>query len=162
MVEHIDEVSRKRDQIMRGLELKAHSGQRLKGGGPPTDNGDMEARVAALEEAVKNLPTKADLDTRRRETKAEWSEFTNASKAEFAALRADIAKSQADMHKAIADNHRWTHGALIGIGTIAVAGIIGVISTIWTAGKPPPQSVPSSPQQPIIINVPSPGATPKP
>lgn len=109
---------------------------------PPTDsrrsdgdNEDMEARVKALEEAVKNLPTKAD----------------------FAELRADIAKGQADMHKAISDNHRWTHGALIGIGTIATAGILGVISTIWSMGKP--SAAPAAPQpSPIIINLPS--ATP--
>lgn len=162
MVEHQDELARKREERVQKAAHVVNSGQRLKGGGPPTDNGGMEARVAALEEAIKNLPTKADFDTLRRETKAEWSEFANASKADFAALRADIAKSQADMHKAIADNHRWTHGALIGIGTIAVAGIIGVISTIWTAGKPSPQPAPSSTQQPIIINVPPSGATTKP
>lgn len=109
-------------------------------GGPP-HNGEMEARVKSLEEAVKNLPTKTD----------------------FAELRADITKSQADMHKAIADNHRWTHGALIGIATIGVVGIIGVMGAIWNAGKPPaPHSSPvvstAPAPQPIIINVPTPAA----
>lgn len=33
----------------------------LKGKGGPPDNGDMEARVAALEAAVKHLATKEDL-----------------------------------------------------------------------------------------------------
>ncbi|WP_447916220.1 hypothetical protein [Delftia acidovorans] len=107
------------------------------GGDGGGDNSAMEARVSALEEAIKNLPTKTD----------------------FAELRADIAKGQADMYKAIADNHRWTHGALVGIGTIAVAGIIGVMSTIWTTGKPSPQPTPPQASQPIIINVP-PASTP--
>jgi len=101
------------------------------GGG---DNGDMEARVIKLEEAIANLPTKVD----------------------FAELRADIAKGQADMHKAIADNHRWTHGALIGFVTLAVVGIVGVMGTIWNLGKPvPAPAAQSTPQAPIIINVPS-------
>lgn len=113
------------------MRLKAIEKSMDGGGGPPHNDG-MEARVSALEEAVKNLPTKTD----------------------FAELRADIAKGQADMYKAIADNHRWTHGALVGIGTIAVAGIIGVMSTIWTTGKPAPQPAPPQASQPIIINVP--------
>lgn len=122
------------------------------GGGGGYDGG-MEARVTALEEAVKNLPTKADLDQLRL-----------ASKADFAELRADIAKSQADMHKAIADNHRWTHGALIGIASIGVVGIIGVMGAIWNAGKPAtPSAAPSisAPAPNIIINVPPSAAPPQ-
>jgi hypothetical protein len=115
--------------------------KKMADGGPPADNGGMEARIAALEEAVKNLPTKTD----------------------FAELRADIAKGQADMHKAIADNHRWTHGALIGIASIGVVGIIGVMGAIWNAGKPTaPSAAPtiSAPAPNIVINVP-PSATPQ-
>ncbi|WEE79733.1 hypothetical protein LZ683_10400 [Comamonas testosteroni] len=112
------------------------------GGGSGGDNGFMEARVSALEEAVKSLPTKTD----------------------FAELRADIAKGQADMHKAIADNHRWTHTALVGMISVAVIGILGLLVTIWNAGKPhnaqpqPPTAQAPASQQPIIINIPS--ATP--
>lgn len=105
------------------------------------DNDDMEARVKALEEAVKNLPTKTDFAELRTD---------------FATLRADMAKSQSDMHKAIADNHRWTHGALIGIASIGVVGIIGVMGAIWNAGKPSTTPAPAGQQQPpIIINVPA-------
>jgi hypothetical protein len=121
----------------------------------PPHNDGMEARVAALEEAVKNLPTKADLDSLRE-----------ASKADFAELRADIAKGQAEMHKAIADNHRWTHTALVSMISVAVIGIIGLLVTIWNASKPqsaqtqaPIAQTPTQ-QQPIIINVPVPAATP--
>lgn len=114
----------------------------LNGNGQPPHNDVMEARVTALEEAVKNLPTKTD----------------------FAELRADIAKGQADMHKAIADNHRWTHGALIGIASIGVVGIIGVMGAIWNAGKPAtPSAAPSisAPTPNIIINVPPSAAPPQ-
>lgn len=114
------------------------------GGDEPPHNGEMEARVTALEEAVKNQPTKAD----------------------FAELRADIAKGQADMHKAIADNHRWTHTALVSMISVAVIGIIGLLVTIWNASKPhnaqPQAPIAQAPtqQQPIIINVPAASAAP--
>lgn len=125
--------------------------RKIAGGGEPPHNDGMEARVTALEESVKNLPTKTDFAELRTD---------------FATLRADMAKSQSDMHKAIADNHRWTHGALIGIATIGVVGIIGVMGAIWNAGKPSATPAPMTQQQqpPIIINVPaaSPAPTPAP
>lgn len=112
------------------MRLKAIEKSMDGGGGPPHNDG-MEARVYALEEAVKNLPTKTD----------------------FAELRADIAKGQADMHKAIADNHRWTHTALMGLAAVSVAGIVGVMGTIWSIGKPTtPQASAPQAQQPIVIN----------
>jgi hypothetical protein len=105
--------------------------------------------------------SKEGMDALRKETKADWLEFTNSSRADFAALRADIAKGQADMHKAIVDNHRWTHVALMGLAAFSVAGIVGVMGTIWSIGKPAPQAAPPQPaQQPIIINVPAAGTQP--
>lgn len=104
----------------------------------------MEARLSALESAVKSLPTKAD-----------FAEFR-------AELRADVANSQADMHKAIADNHRWTHGALVGFAGLSVAGIIGMMATVWNASKPGPATAPVAQQAPIIINVPTPAPLPSP
>jgi len=140
------------DELMRTLDHlpSAETSTKGDGGGPGDYNGKMEARVSALEEAVKNLPTKADLDGLRE-----------ANRADFAELRADIAKSQADMHKAIADNHRWTHTALVSMISVAVIGILGLLVTIWNAGKPhnaqpqPPAVQAPASQQPIIINVPA-------
>ena len=115
--------------------------ERLETGGGPPHNDGMEARLAALEDAVKGLPTKADFAGLR---------------ADFSELRADLAKGQADMHKAIADNHRWTHGALVGIAGLSVAGVIGMMATVWNASKPGPTPTPTAQQAPIIINVPAP------
>lgn len=146
-------------------------------GGGGGDNDDMEARVTALEEAVKNLPTKADLDGMRQatkadldgmraEVKADFSELRAELRTDMAGMRADIAKSQADMHKAIADNHRWTHTALVSMISVAVIGILGLLVTIWNASKPQnaqtQASIAQTPaqQQPIIINVP-PSAAPQ-
>lgn len=154
------------------IDFLERRGTGLNGDGGPPHNDEMEARIKALEEAVKNLPTKADMGDLRKEMKTDWSEFTNASKADFAALRADIAKGQADMakgqadmHKAIADNHRWTHVALMGLAAFSVAGIVGVMGTIWSIGKPAaPQASAPQASQPIIINVPqaAPAPTPPP
>lgn len=126
----------------------------LSPGGEPPDNGSMEARMAKLEELVKGLPTKSD-----------FSELRSELRADYAVMRADTAKSQADMHKAIADNHRWTHAALVGFATLALAGIVGVMIAIWNIGKP---TAPAAQQAPYVIMVPQPAAqapttpTPKP
>lgn len=107
----------------------------------------MEARMAKIEELVKGLPTKS-----------EFGELRSEMRVEYAALRVDVAKGQADMQKAIADNHRWTHGALIGFAGLSVAGILGMMGTIWSIGKP---SAPPAPQpSPVTITVPGLQVTP--
>ncbi|MDP4076245.1 hypothetical protein [Acidovorax sp. A1169] len=110
----------------------------LSPGGEPPDNGEMDARVKRLEDAIAELPTKAN----------------------FAELRADIAKGQTDMHKAIADNHRWTHTALVGFAGLAVVGILGVMGTIWSIGKPTTPVTAPAAVSPVTINMPGSQAVP--
>lgn len=116
----------------------------------------MEARMAKLEELVKGLPTKS-----------EFGEFRAELRADHAVLRADVAKGQVDMHKAIADNHRWTHGALIGFATLALAGIVGVMVAIWNIGKPaapvaPPAAAVATQPNPYLFTIPQTPAAPTP
>ncbi len=111
--------------------------KRMAAGGPPADNGGMEARVTALEEAVKNLPTKAD----------------------FAELRADvktgISELRAEMHKTNIDIHKWMIGTVIGL----FLGFGGLFLAMSNALKSPSATTSQSsslqtPAPNIIINVP--------
>lgn len=103
-------------------------------GGPPSDNDQMEARVKALEEAVKNLPTKAD----------------------FAELRSDVKSSMADlraeMHKGNIDIHKWMIGTVIGL----FLGFGGLFLAMSNALKSAPASTQTTqaPSAPIIITLP--------
>lgn len=113
------------------------------GGGPP-HNEDMEARIKALEEALKNLPTKTD----------------------FAELRADMAEGREAVHKLLVENSRWTHTALVSMLSVCVIGILGLLFTIWNASKSTAHQAPAAvvqqpyQQPPIIINVPAAQPTP--
>ncbi|MDL5036816.1 hypothetical protein QRD40_10705 [Comamonas sp. Y6] len=139
--------------------------------GEPPHNGGMEARVTALEEAVKNLPTKADLDELRHSAKADASSL----RTDFEKLRADMAKTtgelrtdmakgfgelRADMHKNSVDIQRWMIATVIGL----FLGFGGLFLAMSNALKPSTSSVTQPTQQaPIIINVPSavPSSTPQ-
>ena len=105
----------------------------MDGGGEPPHNDRMEARINTLEEAVKNLPTKADM-----------TELRLANKADFAELRAD-------MHKNNAEIQRWMIATVIAL----FLGFSGLFFTMNNSTKP---SAPT--QQPIIINVPAASPTP--
>lgn len=102
------------------------------GGGPPHNEG-MEARVKSLEEAIKNLPTKADM-----------TELRLANKADFAELRAD-------MHKNSGDIQRWMIATVIAL----FLGFSGLFFTMNNSSKPASASAPVAQQAPIIINVPA-------
>lgn len=126
-------------------------GTLLQSGGPP-DNGDMEARVKALEETVKDLPTKADF----AELRAEFSELRADVKAGMSDLRAE-------MHKANIDIHKWMIGTVIGL----FLGFGGLFLAMSNALKQPATTAVSSPGQqtqhpPIIINVPTVAPAPQP
>ncbi|MEG0939962.1 MAG: hypothetical protein RSE32_16985 [Comamonas sp.] len=110
--------------------------RRFAAGGGGGDNESMEARVKALEEAVKNLPTKAD----------------------FAELRSDVKTSMADlraeMHKGNIDIHKWMIGTVIGL----FLGFGGLFLAMSNALKSAPASTQTtqSPSAPIIITLPQP------
>lgn len=121
--------------------LRAIEQKMADGGGSPPHNGDMEERVKALEEAVKNLPTKAD----------------------FAELRADvktgISDLRAEMHKTNIDIHKWMIGTVIGL-FLGFGGLFLAMSNALKQPSTSPTAAIAQPatQPPIIINVP--GAPP--
>lgn len=117
---------------------------------PPTDsrrsdgdNEDMEARVKALEEAVKNLPTKADLDELRHATKTDLAELRLSAKADLAAAENGIIK--------------WVVGTALGLGAAAITIMTFVLNNAIpkTPSSQSTTQVAPTPQPPIIINVPS-------
>lgn len=120
------------------------------------DNDGMEARVKALEDAVKNLPTKADLDGLRQATKADLEGLRQATKADLTEMRlsaqADASALRADMHKNSVDIQRWMIATVIGL----FLGFGGLFLAMSNALKPSAPTVAQPSQQaPIIINVPA-------
>lgn len=113
------------------LDFISRQQRSIDGGGEPPHNDDMEARVKSLEEALKNLPTKADM-----------TELHLANKADFAELRAD-------MHKNSVDIQRWMIATVIAL----FLGFSGLFFTMNNSTKP--ANTPTSQQAPIIINVPA-------
>ncbi|MEQ6471536.1 hypothetical protein [Comamonas sp. wu1-DMT] len=118
--------------------LRAIEKRMADGGGAPPHNDGMEERVKALEEAVKNLPTKAD----------------------FAELRADvktgISDLRAEMHKTNIDIHKWMIGTVIGL-FLGFGGLFLAMSNALKQSSPAPAPAIAQPAtpSPIIINVPS-------
>lgn len=150
--------------------------KRMATGGPPTDNGGMEARVTALEEAVKNLPTKADLDGLRlssevdaaklradfEKSRADTAKASGDLRGEFEKLRGDVSKGfaelRADMHKNTVDIQRWMIVTVISL----FLGFSGLFFTMSNNIKSAPSTTITqpTPQPPIIINVPAPAPAP--
>lgn len=95
------------------------------GGGPPHD-GDMDARLTALETKLETiLPTLA--------------------------TKADMAELRADMHDMNASIKSWTLATMLTIIGTMLAAIFGVAQIFKTASAPlPPQQT----SAPIIIQVP--------
>lgn len=121
------------------IDFLERRGTGLNGDGEPPHNDEMEARIKALEDAVKSLPTKAD----------------------FADLRADvktgISDLRAEMHKTNIDIHKWMIGTVIGL----FLGFGGLFLAMSNGLKQSAAPV-SMPQQPIIINVPQAAPAPSP
>ncbi len=121
---------------LREIERKLHNGT------PPTDNGDMEARVTALEDFAK--------DAKERLTRIE-------TKLDHTATKADVAEAANSQIK-------WMVGTAAGLGVAAITVMTFVLNN--AAPKSPP-AVPAAAiqpsQAPIIINVPAAAApTPTP
>ena len=143
------------------------------GGSGGGHNEGMETRVKALEEAVKNLPTKADFaelrlsaQTDASSQRADSEKFRADSikahgdlRSEFEKLRGDVGKGfaelRSDMHKNSVDIQRWMIATVIGL----FLGFGGLFLAMSNALKQSPVSSVAAPaaaqQQPIIINVPS-------
>jgi hypothetical protein len=102
------------------------------GGGPP-DNGSMETRVAAMESTIVRID--ATLDFMRQNM----------------ATKADIGEVRSDLHKSTIDTQRWMIATVIGL----FLGFGGLFLAMSTALKPA-----QLPQAPVIINIPTPAATP--
>lgn len=107
--------------------IKAIEG-RLEGRGGPPHNGDMEARVAKLEDFAQ--------DTRERLTRIE-------TKLDSFATKADLQEMSGSMIK-------WMVGTAVGLGVAAIT----VMTFVLNNAAP---KVPTTPpaQAPIIINVPA-------
>lgn len=124
------------------------------GGGGDDGGMDHEHRITELERVVPTLATKADVAL--LPTKTEFAEL----RADFAKFQATVADIRADIHKSITETSRWTHTALVGIFSVFVLGVVGLMFTIYNATKAPApkQEAPA----PVIITVPVPQVLPAP
>jgi len=162
------------DELYQALAHLPSEPEKRKGDGGGSDgyNGNMEARVKSLEEAVKNLPTKADMTELRLSTQADASNLRADSekfrtdsikssgdlRGEFEKFRGEVGKGftelRADMHKNSIDIQRWMIATVIGL----FLGFGGLFLAMSNALKQPtsvPQAALQSTQPPIIINVPA-------
>jgi hypothetical protein len=130
-------------------------------GGSGDDGGMDDGRIAAIESDVAVLKTDvAVLKVDVASLKIDVASLREEMRVGFAELRTIGAETKADIHKAIAENQRWTHGAVVGMFSLAVIGIIGLLVTIWNTSKTVAPISASSPP-PIIINIPAqPSAAP--
>ncbi|WP_155873896.1 hypothetical protein [Achromobacter xylosoxidans] len=115
-----------------------------RGGGG--DNGGMD-RFDHLEKRVEEIDDRLG----RIETSLVALEGGLSSKME--ALRADI-------HKSVSENNKWTHTATVGMFSAFILGVLGLLFTIWNAGKAPTAPLPTPQQGPVIITIPTTPAAP--
>lgn len=106
------------------------------GGGPPHD-GDMEARVAKLEEFV--------IDTRERLTKIETR---------LDGIDTKMA-TKADIHESANSMIKWVVGTGAGLGVAAIT----VMTFVLNNATP---KAPAAQPAPIVIQIPATAATPQP
>lgn len=102
------------------------------GGGPPSDNGGMEARVTRLENKLDNVES--------RLTRIEAKLDHMATKAELADMKADLVK--------------WIVGTAIALGTAAIT----VMTFVLNNATPKAPAIPAP--APTVIVVPTPAAQP--
>lgn len=109
------------------------------GGGGGGYNGDMEARVSALEDTLTTI--KSDLDV----VKSNY------------ATKSDVAEIRADLHKMDSSIKTWTLATMLTIIGTMLAAIFGVAQVFKTAGAP---ATPQQASAPIIIQMPAPAPPP--
>lgn len=114
-------------------------------GGGNSGGGDMETRVAKLEQNIGEIKT----DIAVIKTRLDQLEKNTATKADLAELKAEFRASMADLKTAIADTKsdlmRWTITTLIaGIG-VASAVVFGIARFVPSQ---PPQIYLQAPAQP--------------
>lgn len=103
------------------------------GGG---DDGDMDARLSALE------------------TKWETVVPTLATKADLAEVKAEVHRGFADVQKGFSDMVKW----IVGVGFVGMAAFITIMTFVLNNATP--KTPPTGQQAPIIIQVPSPTPAP--
>lgn len=138
------------DELIKKIESEGGGSSprsKFDGGGGGGDNFAMEARVSALEEVVKNLPTKADLDALRQGSKADITEVKLGLKSDLLAAESALIK--------------WIVGVAIGLGAAGITVMTFVLNNA-VPKTPTAISQPAAGQQPIIINVPSASTPPAP
>ncbi|RKL15376.1 hypothetical protein BFJ72_g15350 [Fusarium proliferatum] len=138
------------DQLHEDLQaLKGTPGTSTGGGGGGYHE-RMEARVSALEEAVKNLPTKADMDGLRQATKADLEVLRLATKADLMEVKLGLKSDLLATENGII---KWMVMTAVGLGAAAITVMTFVLNNA-TPKAPTAISQPAASQQPIIINVP--------
>jgi hypothetical protein len=110
------------------------------GGGPPYD-GDMNARLAKLENDFAAIRGDLDAIKGNGAAKTDIVELRSAAKADFSELRADMQKMNAEIKS-------WTLATMITIIGTMLAAIFGIATIFNNASK---ATAPSMQPQPVII-----------
>lgn len=111
--------------------------KRFDGGGGDGYDGDMEARVAKLEDFV--------VDARERLTKIETRLDQTATKSD---LTSETGGIRTEMHKGFSDMIKWV------VGTAIVLGATGITVMTFVLNNATPKA-PAAQAAPIIIQVPA-------
>ena len=90
-----------------------------------TEAGTTPERVATLEEVVKHLATKEDINDLRVELKEDINDLRVELKGDISDLRVEFKVDMAELKVLIergqVNNTRWTVATIIAVGAIAVA-----------------------------------------
>lgn len=144
------------EELHEELQALQGASRRSTSGGGSGYHDRMEARVSALEEAVKNLPTKADMDGLRQATKADLEVLRLATKADLMEVKLGLKSDLLATENGII---KWMVMTAVGLGAAAITVMTFVLNNA-TPKAPTAISQPAASQQPIIINVPPASAPP--
>lgn len=115
------------------------------GGNPPND-GDMDAKIAALEATVKTLATKDEVQKG------------------FGELRAEMQATRADIHKSMSDMKGWLIGVIITLFAAIAFNQYRTDASVQAnlTAMRQSQAAPTQAQQPTIVVIPPQPAAPTP